>query len=378
MNQLLKGLRVVEQCGFISGPMAGMLLADLGAEVIKIEQPKVGDPFRSFGGDPLNAHFQAYNRNKLSIALDTQVEEDRAIFDQLLGRADVYLHNFRPETAERLHVGASRLMALNEKLVYCAISGFGPDGPAAGRPAYDTVAQAMGGLMHLLLDPESPRIMGPAIADTVTGQYAAYGVLAALFERSRTGKGRVVEVSMLEAIAHFNIDAFANLFQNKIVENPFDRSRGSQAFILTCSDGRRLALHLSSPKKFWDGLIKATGRPDLMTHPDYIDRTGRMRNQEALAKTLQETFMQEDLATWCDRLTKLDVPHSPVYDCAQARQDPQFRHLGIEVEVKGAETLEGLSAVRNPIRVDRQCSTYVRSAPQLDADREQVLRLIAG
>ena len=183
MPQVLQGLRVLEQGTFITGPAAGMLLGDLGADVVKIEQPGSGDPFRAFKGGLYSPHFQTYNRNKRSITIDAESPTDRELMVELVRNADVYIQNFRPGVAEKLGMGEKRLRALNPRLIYCSISGFGPDGPAAHRPSYDTVAQAASGYLNLLVNPGNPRVVGPAIADAVTGFYAAYGILGALFER---------------------------------------------------------------------------------------------------------------------------------------------------------------------------------------------------
>src|SRR5262249_25692349 len=176
MKGVLQGLKVVEQGTFITGPACGMLLGDLGADVIKVEAPKTGDPFRAFKDGLYSPHFQTYNRNKRSITLDTRSAEDREVLDGLIADADVYIQNFRPGVADKLGVGAERLRKLNPRLIYCSISGFGATGPAADRPAYDTVAQAASGFLNLLINPENPRVVGPAIADSLTGFYAAYGV----------------------------------------------------------------------------------------------------------------------------------------------------------------------------------------------------------
>ena len=190
MHKVLSGIKVLEQGTFITGPAAGMFLADLGAEVIKIEQPGTGDPFRAFRGGLYSTHFQTYNRNKRSVTLNPKLPEDAAVFDELVKDADVYIQNFRPGAAERLGAGEAKLRGLNPRLVYCAISGFGQTGPAAGRPAYDTVAQAASGFLKLLVNPANPRVVGPAMADALTGFYAAYGILGALYERERHGLGR--------------------------------------------------------------------------------------------------------------------------------------------------------------------------------------------
>ena len=202
MKSVLSGIRVLEQGTFITGPCAGMMLADLGADVVKVESP-TGDPYRSYQGGQFSPHFQAYNRNKRSVVLDLNDVSDRPLFDDLVRNADVYIQNFRPGTAERLGAGAARLQALNPGLIYCSISGFGSSGPYADRPSYDSVAQALSGFLSVVVDEDRPRFLGPALADAITGIYAAYGVLGAVFERTRTARGRLVEVSMLEAMADF-------------------------------------------------------------------------------------------------------------------------------------------------------------------------------
>ena len=180
MPNVLADVRVLELGTFITGPAAGMMLADLGADVIKIERPGSGDPFRAFKGGLYSPHYQTYNRNKRSITLDTTDEADLAILDGLVADADVFIQNFRPGVAERLNVGAERLQALNAELIYCALTGFGESGPDVDRPCYDSVAQAASGFLGLLVNPENPRVVGPAIADAMTGIYAALGVLGAL------------------------------------------------------------------------------------------------------------------------------------------------------------------------------------------------------
>ena len=186
LKGVLKGIKVVEQGTFITGPCAAMMLADLGADVIKIESPE-GDPYRSYKSGMYSPHFQAYNRNKRSLALDLKQAADREVFDKLMGEADVYIQNFRPGTADRLGAGAARLQGMNPKLVYCSISGFGSSGPYVDRPSYDSVAQALSGFLSVVVDPDKPRFLGPALADAITGMYAAYGMLGALVERATTG-----------------------------------------------------------------------------------------------------------------------------------------------------------------------------------------------
>jgi len=376
-RKVLEGVRVVEQGTFITGPAAGMLLGDLGADVIKVEMPGSGDPFRAFKGGLYSPHFQTYNRNKRSIALDTKEAGDRELFDALIARADIYIQNFRPGVADKLGVGEARLRALNPKLVYCAISGFGATGPAAGRPAYDTVAQAASGFLKLLVNPENPRVVGPAIADALTGFYAAYGAMGALIERGRTGAGRTVEVSMLEAMAHFNLDAFTHWFQAGEVMGPYSRPSVSQSYVLECADGRWIALHMSSPEKFWQGLARVIQEPQLFADARFATREARIANQEALIGYLGERFARRPLAQWCERLAREDVPHAPMYATDEALEDPQARHL--ELATSAVHPTMGLfRTVRSPVSFDGVRALEVRPPPTLDEHGAEIRAALAA
>src|SRR6478735_7345468 len=313
---VLKGVRIVEQGTFITGPCCGMMLADLGADVIKLESPD-GDPYRAYQGGNYSPHFQAYNRNKRSLALDMKQPADRGVFDTLIRDADVFIQNFRPGTADRLGAGAKRLQELNPKLVYCSISGFGGDGPYVDRPSYDSVAQALSGFLSVVVDPDRPRFLGPALADAITGIYASYGILGALFDRSRTGKGRVVEVSMLEAMAHFAVEPFAAFFALGTVPKSSDRPRLAQAPILRTQDGGLIAIHLS-----------AVEAPELGTDPRFNTRLLRIDNYDALGRELDARFSKRTVAEWVDRLGAADVPFAPINKVSDVVEDPQVKHLG--------------------------------------------------
>ncbi|WP_411879135.1 CaiB/BaiF CoA transferase family protein [Polaromonas sp. YR568] len=377
MPKVLEGITVLEQGTFITGPAAGMLLADLGANVIKIEQPGTGDPFRAFKGGLYSPHFQTYNRNKRSITLNTKDAEDAKVFDALVRDADVYIQNFRPGAAERLGAGEARLRALNPRLVYCAISGFGQTGPAAGRPAYDTVAQAASGFLNLLVNPENPRIVGPAIADALTGFYAAYGILGALVERSRTGVGRSVEVSMLEAMCHFNLDAFTHFFAEGEVMGPYSRPSVSQSYTLKCSDGKWVALHMSSPEKFWRGLAEAIERPDIFDDARFSSREARIAHQDQLIELLGSIFATRPRAEWCQRLEAQDVPYAPMYDTSEALQDPQAKHM--QLEIQGIHPVLGKwTTVRSPVSFDGVRPTDVVPPPMLGEHNAEIRASLAA
>ena len=377
MHGVLDGFKVVEQGTFITGPAAGMLLGDLGADVIKVEQPGTGDPFRAFKNGLYSPHFQTYNRNKRSIALDTKNDADRAVFDALVADADVYIQNFRPGVADKLGVGEKRLRTLNPRLVYCSISGFGPTGPAASRPAYDTVAQAASGFLGLLVNPENPRVVGPAIADALTGFYAAYGAMGALLERSRTGRGRTVEVSMLEAMTYFNLDAFTHFLQVDEVMGPYSRPRVSQSYVLKCADGKWIALHMSSPEKFWQGLARAIEQPDLFDDPRFATREARIDHQEALIALLGERFRRRTRDDWIARLLPQDVPHAPMYDTSEALEDPQARHLQLMISAEHP-VMGRFRTVRSPVSFDGERALDVRPPPTLGEHDDEIRRAVAA
>jgi len=372
LQKVLSGIKVLEQGTFITGPAAGMFLADLGAEVIKVEQPGSGDPFRAFRGGLYSPHFQTYNRNKRSITLNPKLPDDAAVFDELVKDSDVYIQNFRPGAAERLGAGAARLRELNPRLVYCAISGFGQTGPAAGRPAYDTVAQAASAFLKLLVNPANPRVVGPAVADAMTGFYAAYGVMGALVERGRTGVGRTVEVSMLEAMCHFNLDAFTHYFSENEIMGPFSRPSVSQSYVLECADGLWIALHMSSPEKFWQGLANAIERPDLFQDPRFANREGRIAHQTEMIALLDGLFRERTRADWCARLEAEDVPHAPMYDTREAMEDPQARHLQLEVSAPHPEGGEWRT-IRSPVSFDGERPLEVTAPPTLGADNDAIV-----
>lgn len=377
MIKVLQGVRVLEQGTFITGPAAGMLLGDLGADVIKVEQPETGDPFRAFKGGLYSTHFQTYNRNKRSIALNPKNADDQQVFDQLIRESDVYIQNFRPGTAERLNAGEERLRQLNTRLIYCAISGFGASGPAMNRPSYDTVAQAASGFLNLLVNPVNPRVVGPAIADAMTGFYAAYGILGALYERERTGVGRRVEVSMLEAMCHFNLDAFTHYYSAGEVMGPYSRPSVSQSYVLQCADSKWIALHMSSPEKFWQGLANAMERRDIFQDPRFASREGRIAHQEALIDILGTVFAQRTRGEWCVRLQAEDVPHAPMYDTSEALEDPQAQHLQLLVSAPQA-TLGEFKTVRSPVSFDGERALEVVPPPVLDEHGADIRKWLAS
>jgi crotonobetainyl-CoA:carnitine CoA-transferase CaiB-like acyl-CoA transferase len=367
MSGPLKGIRIVEQGTFITGPCAGMMLADMGADVIKVETPS-GDPYRAYATGLYSPHFQAYNRNKRSIALDLKAADDKQIFDQLVKEADVYIQNFRPGAADRMGAGHARLSALNPRLIYASISGFGTEGPYAARPTYDSVAQALSGFLSVVTDPEQPRFLGPALADAITGIYASQGILGALVERGRTGKGKLVEVSMMEAMAHFAIEPFTALFALGQAPGPNDRPRLAQAHILKTADNKMVVIHLSSLDKFWDELVDAFGAPHLKSDPRFATRMSRVAHFDALHADLEAITLTKTRAEWVAMMDSRDVPFAAANSIADTVTDPQAQALQLIVPVESDGPDAASFAVRPAVSFDGQRTKHVTPAPRLDAD----------
>src|SRR5262245_10699786 len=369
----LDGVRVIELTTMITGPLAGMLLADLGAAVIKIENPDGGDPFRSFRGGRYGGHFIAYNRNKRSLTLDLRAARGRDVFLKLVRRADVLIDNFRPGVLDRLGLSYDELARINPRLVHASITGFGADGPYRNRPSYDAVAQSLSGVLSQFVDPAAPQVAGPTLADNVTGHYAAYAILAALYERQRTGKGRRIETSMLEAMIAFAPDAFINHQRYGTKVDHLSRVSVSQSYAFRCGDGRLIALHLSSQPKFWEGLLAALERPDLAAHPDFATREQRIANYKALQVELAKVFATRARDAWAARLEAADVPYAPVLNVDEVQEDAQVRHLETFYRVTHPQEGEVLG-IHPPLRFDGERPGPMAPPPTLSEHTDEVLR----
>lgn len=371
MGEVLDGVLVVELGTMVTAPLAGMMLGDLGARVIKVELPETGDPFRAHGGGRYSPPFVAYNRGKESVQLDLRAPTGLANLTRLLERADVVLENFRPGVMEKLGLGNDRLAALNPRLVRASITGFGQDGPYRDRPSYDSVPLALSGLSSLMLDPADPRVSGPTIADNVTGMYAAQGILAALLRRGTTGRGGHVEVNMLEAAIAFIPDAFAQFSRAGIVSTPETRVRISQSYALPCRDGLLLAVHISSVAKFWEGLLAVIGQPELAADERFATPAARTANYPVLRSLLMAAFATRDRADWVAALAAEGVPGGPVNSVAEVADDPQVRHLGTFAATPHP-TMGEVVAIKSPIRLDGARRDAPPPPPVLNADAAAV------
>lgn len=368
--KILDGIQVLDLGSFITAPYAAMLLAELGAEVIKVERPESGDPFRAFKGGLYSSQFQAHNRNKRSVALDYLKKDGLAILERLVTTADVVLINVRPGVEAKLNIGPKRLQEINPKLVYCSITGFGSSGPYADRPAFDNVGQALSGWLSMFHQGSDARVAGPAVSDTITGLFATMGILAALVERSSSGQGRHVEVSMLESMIALATEPLAKLFSTGEPASLHSRAAASQSYIVTCKDNQRIGLHLSSPEKFWQGLTRAIDRTDLQAR--FPTRETRVARYNELASDLAATFASKDRRHWIALLEQHDVPFAPERCLEELHEDPQVTHLNIFYETVHAQHGK-IQAANRPIRFDGDNHSNYLPPPTLGEHTDEVL-----
>ncbi|MGI0091356.1 MAG: CaiB/BaiF CoA transferase family protein [Nitrososphaerales archaeon] len=376
----LQGLKVLELASFVSGPFCGMILADMGAEVTKVENPLGGDPFRGWGGEEkFNPIFLSLNKNKKSITLDLKKKEGLGVFLKLIEHADVLIENFRPSTVSNLGIDYERLASINPRLVYCRITGFGAEGPYAERPAYDTIGQASSGLLSLLTDPSSPTPVGSSLADHLAGIFGAIGVLGALRQRETSGRGQLAETSLLQACVYFLSEHVGKHFYTGEIPTKKSRVVSAQAFAFTAGDKLPFVIHLSSPEKFWNGLVKAVGEDYLRPDDPRFNAPGKRRkNYDELYSLLQSAFATRPREFWLNKLLENDVPSAPLNNLKEVFEDPQVRHLDLLRDVtleNGIRTKLVGSAVTFSDSKDQQGET-VKPAPELGEQTLETLNML--
>lgn len=370
----LQGVKVIEFTSYVSGPYAGMLLADFGADVIKVEAPEVGDPFRRWGETDYNATFGSVNRNKKSITLDLKSPEGKAQALRLMLEADVVIENLRSGALDRLGLGWDHVREQNPRLIYCSITGFGDEGPYAQRPGYDTVGQAMGGLLSLLTDMDRPQPMGISLSDHLAGISAAMGILAALNARHLTGRGQKISTSLIESTISFLAENAARYFEDGGTPSRATRTHIAQVFAFTAKDGKGFVIHLSSPKKFWLAMLEAVGRPELADDPRFSDRKKRIANYTALCAELAGVFATQNRDVWIERLVAADVPAGPIHDLKGVFEDPQVQALKMVEKVPHPAGRGEVSLIRNSVRMSDTPPVIRHAAPQLGQHNEEILK----
>jgi crotonobetainyl-CoA:carnitine CoA-transferase CaiB-like acyl-CoA transferase len=370
-NQPLAGIRVLEIGAYISAPYAGVFLASLGAEVVKIEPPE-GEAFRR-GDENRSPYFIQYNTGKKSVAINLKSKAGIGLVTSMLPGFDVLIENMRPGKMNALGLGPDACRAINPKLIYASISGFGSGGPLVDRPAYDTMGQSIGGIYSIMNDASQKRLTGTCTADLITGITAAMGILAAMVgrERSADQAGALVETSLVEAISTLTVDAMTQSYE--LGHDPVRNSRHPQAqnFCLETSDGGGITMHLSSSQKFWRNLAKVIGREDLITDVRYSTYDARRvpAHYDELVLIMEDAFRLRTRSEWEEILVAADVPFAPVLTMGEVVDHPQTKWL----KLLGPK-VDGLPMLRPPWRFDGERPTRSGHAALVGEHTGEVLR----
>ncbi len=370
----LQGLRVLDLTEHMAGPFCTMILADMGAEVLKLERPGKGDSSRAMGdGAERNPFFRYINRNKKSVTLDYKGAAGREVFLRLVRSVDVLVENYRATVMERARLGYEALAAENPRLIYAQLSGFGPDGPYRDKGGLDLIAQGMGGLMHVTGEPDGPPTsVGQPICDLGTGMWGVQGILAALYERERTGRGQKVDCSLLETALGFSgWTGAAWLVDGREPTRQGARHRQNAPYQRFATQDGYLMIGAAT-QELWERCARALGRPDWIDDARFRRNADRLQHREALERELERVLATRPTAHWVAALDAAGVPSGPVNTYGQLFSDPQVRHLGMVVHAEDP-VLGQVPHVRVPVRLSRS-SVAVRSvAPKLGAHTTEVL-----
>ncbi|HZQ72750.1 MAG TPA: CaiB/BaiF CoA-transferase family protein [Burkholderiales bacterium] len=388
----LSGMRVLDLSRVLAAPWAGQNLADLGAEVIKVERPKIGDDSRAFGPPWVkdatgretrdSAYFTSANRGKKSITVDLSKPEGQELVRALAAKSDVLIENYKFGDLERYGLGYEQLQAAHPRLVYCSVTGFGHTGPYRERPGYDFMIQGMGGMMSVTGEPDGapgggPQRAGVPIADIITGMYASIAICAALVHRERTGKGQHLDLALLDSqialLAYQNTNFFAtgkpparigNLHPNIVPYQPFRCADGE--VILACGNDNLF-------RKF----CEAAGRPELATDARFATNGKRVENRGEMTRLLQELFAKRTKREWTELLDAAGVPNGPINDVAQVFEEPQVQARGVRIELEHPAAGR-LPMVASPMRFSETKIDYRLAPPLLGQHTDEVLRGLLG
>ena len=376
MTAPLDGITVLDLTHVLAGPFASLILGDLGARVIKVERPGTGDDTRSFPPfkEGASAYFAAINHGKESIALDLKAEEDRAIFEDLLARADIVLENYRPGVMEKLGYGWEALQARFPALIYGAVSGFGHTGPDAQRPAYDMVVQARGGVMSITGEKDrEPVRAGASIGDIVAGMYLVQGVLAALLDRGRTGAGRKVDVAMLDSQLAILEHAVAITTATGTPPAPSGARHPSITPFETFHAADGLFVIAAGNDGLFARLCDVLGLP-LAQDPRFASNPARCENARTLKRLIEAITLDRPKSHWIGKLVAAGVPTGSIQNVAEVLHDRQILARNMVVDVLGPDGRPAFVAAGNPIKLSGMNDPVTRApAPVLDGDRAAIL-----
>ncbi|MBI4338364.1 MAG: CoA transferase [Chloroflexi bacterium] len=382
MTSPLDGIRVLDLSRILSGPFCTMLLADLGAEVVKVERPGAGDPARQMTaqvGDD-SAFFISVNRGKKSITLDLFSEEGARLLLALAPHFDVLVENYVPGAMARLGLDYPTVRVANPRLVYASISGFGQDGPYSGRPALDIIVQAMSGLMSVTGEPGGPPLRpGASLGDSIPGVFCALAILAALWQRERTGQGQYLDTAMLDCMVTMMENSFSRYFATGQTPGPLGSQHpGAAPFqAFRSSDGYFVVALLTDDGPTWRRFCDAVGLPELAADNRFQDNRGRTQNTAALADLLQRAFERLPRTYWLEALGRAGTPCGPVNSVAEVAQDPQVQHRGMIATIP--HRTAGVWMVANtPFRLGGAPTVPQGPSPALGEHTQEVLGRFLG
>lgn len=373
----LDGIKILDLTRVLAGPYCGMVLQDLGAEVIKIENPKTGDDSRCFGPfkNGKSLYFTAINCGKKSLSLNLKEEEGKKILRELIKKSDVILENFRPGTMEKFGLGYDVLKELNPKLIYAATSGFGHTGPDASKPAYDILVQARGGLMSLTGQPDSdPTIVGVSIGDILAGVFTATGITTALYQREKTGKGQKIDVAMLDCQVAIMENAMARYQATRSAPKPQGCKHPTVAPFQSFKASDRYFVVAVANDSLFKRLCSVLGCPAMADDPLFVTNEKRHANQPELERLLQEIFITKTAQEWIELIESAGVPVSPINDLAYVAEDPQILARNMLVDMKDP-SLPNIQVTGNPIKMSAlEDITSREHAPAIGEHNNEILR----
>ena len=373
-SEALSRFTVLDLTRVRSGPTCVRQLADWGANVIKIETPAHLEKGEGPGGPRNNADFQNLHRNKRSITLDLKSPQGLAAFKRLAEKADVVVENFRPDVKDRLGIAYEDLKKVNKRIVLASISGFGQDGPYAGRPGFDQIAQGMGGLMSITGEPgRGPMRVGIPVADLCAGLFAALGIQTALLEREVSGEGQWVNTSLLQAqIFMLDFQAARWLQMGEVAKQAGNNHPTSiPTGVFKTSDGH---INIASTGQvMWERLCKSIGLPELIDHPDYKTGALRSKNRDAINAAIEAKTVARSSVEWIDLFEQAGVPSGPIYNIDQVFADEQVKHLGIAQDAKKPNG-ETQTFVGQPFALSRTPSKIVATPPEQGQHTDEVFK----
>ena len=377
MNGPLKDLLVVDLTRVLVGPYCTMILSDLGARVIKIEAPEIGDDSRKFGPfvKDYSAYFMSLNRGKESIALNLKNENDKKIFEKILAKADILVENFKPGTLEKWGFGWKQVSKKYPKLIYASASGFGQTGPLKELPAYDMVVQGMGGLMSVTGQPNSePTRVGTSIGDITAGLFTAIGINAALYDRQKTGKGMYIDVSMLDCQIAILENAIARYLSKNEIPKPMGSRHPSIAPFEAFKTKDSYIIIAAGNDKLFENLCNALDLKDLIMDEKYKSNSLRSENMNELKKILEGKLINKTTNEWVKNLESLKIPCGPIFNIKEAVENPQVEARNMIVKAYH-KVIGDFKLAGNPIKMSTYEDEKTRGdIPDLDEHREKIIK----